>query len=99
MSDKDRINRVEQRVELLEKDNEIMQTDINATLKIMRSDIGSTLNAMRTENAKRDTEAAKRDTEAARRDEEAAKRETRIILTIVGLFVAGLTIQSFILYS
>ncbi len=62
-----------------------MQTDINATLKIMRSDIGSTLNTMRTENAKRDIEVA--------------KQETRIILTIVGLFVAGLTIQSFILYS
>ncbi len=83
MNEDDRICEVERQIELLKKDNEIMQANIDATLKSMQANIDTTLNAMRAE--------------ASKRDAEAAKRETRLILTIVGLLVAGLTIQSFIL--
>ena len=79
MNEDDRICEVERQIELLKKDNEIMQANIDATLNSMRA------------------EASKRDAEAAKRDTEDAKRETRLILTIVGLLVAGLTIQGFIL--
>ena len=49
----------------------------------MKTDIQATLESMRAEFAKRDAETAKRD--------------TRLILTIVGLLIAGITIQGFIL--
>lgn len=72
-----------QQVELLKKDYEIMQTDIQASLNVMKTDLQATLEKMRVESAQRDAEFAKRD--------------TRLILTIVGLLVAGIAIQGFVL--
>ena len=59
------IREIAQQFELLKKDNEIMKTDIMATLETMR-----------TENA---------------------KRENRMILTVLGIMLAGITILGFVL--
>ena len=79
-----------QQVEFLKKDYEIMQTDIQATLEVMKSDIHGTLETMRADSAKRDTALANLSTEFA-------KRETRLILTIIGVILFAITIQSFVL--
>ena len=82
------------RFELLKKDYEIMQANIDNTLNTMQANIDNTLNTMQV-NIEGTLKELRTDIE--RNNTEAAKRETRLILTIVGLLVAGIAIQGFLL--
>ncbi len=76
---------LEKRIELLGKDFEIMQADVNSTLNEMRANVNSTLSEMRAEMANRD---------AARSERDATARwwQTTIIIgaVAIALGVAGL---------
>ena len=52
------------RFDLLKKDFEIMQANVNSTLNEMRANVNSTLNGMRTEMAQRDAARSERDANA-----------------------------------
>ena len=74
------------RFDLLKKDFEIMQANVNSTLNEMRANVNSTLNEMRAEIAKRD---------AARSERDATARwwQTAILIAALGI---GLTAFGFL---
>ena len=88
------------RFDLLKKDFEIMQANVNSTLNEMRANVNSTLNEMRTEMAQRDAARSERD--AARSERDAARSErdanarwwqTAILIAALGI---GLTAFGFL---
>lgn len=103
---------LEHKFELLQKDVNIMEVNVDRTLKTMRSDIDGTLKTMRLDidgtlktmrlDIDKTLHQLRADnnnlrTDIERINTEAAKRETRMILTMVGLVVGGIAILGFIL--
>ena len=88
------------RFDLLKKDFEIMQANVNSTLNEMRANVNSTLNEMRADMAQRDAARAERDTarserDAARSERDATARwwQTAILIAALGI---GLTAFGFL---
>ncbi|MCY4168008.1 MAG: hypothetical protein OXD36_00655 [Rhodobacter sp.] len=71
------------RFDLLKKDFEIMQANVNSTLNEMRANVNSTLSGMRADMA-------------AHR-EDAARRETRLILAIAGMIGLAVAVIGFLI--
>ncbi len=92
---------LEQRIELLKKDFEIMEANIDGSLKTLRADIVGTLKTMRTDidGTLKDmrTDIKRNNTTIERINTEAAKRETRMVITIASLILGGIAILGFIL--
>ena len=92
---------LEHRFELLKKDYEIMEANIDGTLNTMRTDIDGTLKTMRADidGTLKDTrtDIERNNATIERINTEAARRETRMIITIAGLIVGGIAILGFIL--
>ncbi len=63
------------RFDLLKKDFEIMQANVNSTLNEMRANVNSTLNEMRADMAQRDAARAERDTARSERDTARSERD------------------------
>ena len=81
------------RFDLLKKDFEIMQANVNSTLNEMRANVNSTLNEMRAEMAKRDAARSERDAARSERDANARWWQTAILIAALGI---GLTAFGFL---
>ena len=81
------------RFDLLKKDFEIMQANVNSTLNEMRANVNSTLNEMRTEMAQRDAARSERDAARSERDANARWWQTAILIAALGI---GLTAFGFL---
>ena len=81
------------RFDLLKKDFEIMQANVNSTLNEMRANVNSTLSEMRTEMAQRDAARSERDAARSERDATARWWQTAILIAALGI---GLTAFGFL---